>query len=107
MIAKAIIYHGVKKILICDGCCDKAWGIQIRPRVKLSSDEDDYAHLADQELGIAPVDPGTYEGMNGKPKILYLRLNKWCARECERSIIADPIHDFELPNYTKRIRNID
>src|ERR1700730_7993167 len=48
MIAKPILYFRHEMVLVCDARCDKAWGINGRPRVELSAtDEDDYAFLAD------------------------------------------------------------
>jgi hypothetical protein len=61
--------------------------------------------LADDELGMAPIDPGTYEGGHGKPENKNERLNKWCARECERSIIVEVNQPLELKNYSKRVYN--
>jgi hypothetical protein len=110
MIAKRILMAGQPCILACDAQCQKAWGINNRPRIELlSDDEDDYYFLPDQELGYAPNDPGTREGDEPKPIVPDDRLNKWCARECERSVIVDdkdaPI-DFELPDYSVRQYNI-
>ena len=85
MILKQIIYFGHPRTLICDAKCEKAWGINGRPRHQLSKDEDDYELLADHELGEAPADPGTYEGGHAKPQQRGERMNKWCCRECERS----------------------
>lgn len=84
MIAKAITYFDQHVCVCCDANCQKAWGINNRPKVQLSDDDDDYAFLADDELGIAPVNPGTYEGGHAKPLTPDARLNKWCVRECER-----------------------
>jgi hypothetical protein len=107
MIAKQILYFGHKLILVCDARCDKAWGINHRPRVQLSaSDEDDYAFLADGEVGEAPADPGTAEGGHRKPRMPGERLNKWCCRECERSLKVKPGEDFELPDFTRRVYNL-
>ena len=106
MIAKSGTYFGHPIILICDAKCHKAWGINNRPEVQLSDDEDDYAYLSDSELGDAPADPGTYEGEDGKPTSPAERLNKWCARECERSRMVDPNQEFELPDFSKRQYNI-
>jgi hypothetical protein len=107
MIAKQILYFGHKLILVCDARCDKAWGINHRPRVQLStSDEDDYAFLADGEVGEAPADPGTAEGDHRKPRTPGERLNKWCCRECERSLKVKPGEDFELPDFTRRVYNL-
>lgn len=68
----------------CDEKCEKAWGICNRPKEQLSEDEDDVAYLGDDELGIAPEDPGTYEGGHAKPVNKQGIPNKWCVRECER-----------------------
>jgi hypothetical protein len=87
----------------------KAWGIQCRPKVQLSEEDDDYEWLADDELGNAPLDPETYEGGHGKPDNNQVEsINKWCARQCERSIVWDradapPV----LPDFSKRIKNMD
>jgi hypothetical protein len=94
MISKSIIYFGKSCILACDAKCEKAWGMNSRPR------DDDEIELPDSVLGIAPIDPGTYEGFGddgGKPTCEEERLNKWCARECERSDIKDKIEDIVLP----------
>jgi hypothetical protein len=75
--------------------------------VQLSAtDEEDYAFLADGELGEAPADPGTAEGGHGKPRAPGERLNKWCCRECERSVKVEPGEDFELPDFTRRVYNL-
>lgn len=68
----------------CDEKCEKAWGNENRPKVQLSEDEDDYAFLSDDELGEAPIDPGTYEGGQAKPIDKKDIPNRWCIRECER-----------------------
>ena len=66
---KLITYCGRKAILACDGKCEKAWGVSSRPKIQLSEiDEDDYCFLADDELGIAPEDPLTYEGLDMEGK---------------------------------------
>lgn len=89
---KHIIFLGQPCILACDGQCNKAWGLNARPKAMLSDDEDDFVFLADDALGEAPADPGTYEGGQGKPSETPLTdpgyMNKWCARECERSRIV-------------------
>jgi len=85
MLSKEVITFGQKNIIYCDGKCEKAWGINNRPKIQLDkNNEDDYVFLADSELEIAPVNPGTYEGDCGKPSFATERLNKWCYRECER-----------------------
>jgi hypothetical protein len=95
---------GSAAVLACDGNCTKAWGINGRAKVRLGSDEDDVAWLADDELGNAPADPGTYEGGHGKPDGPRA-MNKWCARECERSDLAGGLEKIKLPDWTRRILN--
>ena len=103
MLQKEITWFGEKCILACDGKCHKAWGINSRPTRQLSENEDDYEFLSDNELGEAPENPGTYEGGYGKnPK----SLNKWCARECERSEIVDDGESIILKNFDKPVKNI-
>ncbi len=114
MIKKDIIFFGIPFVLFCDEKCSKAWGMNLRPKNQLSEDDDDYEYLADGELGEAPDDPGTYEGGEGKPyDPHYVKLNKWCCRECERSEIIevskiDEDTDFEslLSDFSKRLSNI-
>ena len=107
MLQKKILYFGQECLLVCDGKCHKAWGINSRPKEYLSDNEDDYEWLADEELGIAPIDPGTYEGGHAKPTSDFERLNKWCARECERSNILDLGEIDYLPCFKKRFKNYD
>ncbi len=89
---KRVTAYGALVVMTCDGRCDKAWGINSRPREQLSDDPDDYVFKRDSELGTAPADPGTYEGGHGKPSAVPLseadseRMNKWCFRECERCV---------------------
>lgn len=91
----------------CDANCRKAWGINSRPKVQFSDDPDDYAFLTDAELGDAPDDPGTYEGGHGKPTHPDDRLNKWCVRECERSVIVGTEAGVgALPDFSTRYRNL-
>jgi hypothetical protein len=105
---KQIIYCDERATLACDGNCRKAWGVSGRPRVKLSENPDDYAFLADDELGEAPEDTGTYEGGEGKPFDAEgpEDMNKWCARECERSVIVQGKQPINLPDFSKRLYNI-
>ena len=119
ILQKNIRYFGVQSVLACDGRCDKAWGINRRPRLyfqeslveprALTKDEeprndDDYVYVGDNELPTAPADPGTYEADEAKPSAVPLidpsRMNKWCARECERSKIvpAGESISIALPN---------
>ncbi|SFF17177.1 hypothetical protein [Methylobacterium sp. yr596] len=89
-IARQITYFGQTAVVVCDAKCNKAWGRNRRPKVQFGDDPDDYAFLADDELGEAPTDPGTYEGSHGKPTTPAERLNKWCVRECERLGMSEP-----------------
>ena len=115
MIHKEIIYFGKKTFLACDEKCNKAWGINSRPEVYLQcttpdvifktkenrypkefiegGNVDDSAWLSDNELGEAPIDPGTYEGNDGKPTEDSEKLNKWCCRECERSVMCNTLEE--------------
>ena len=104
MICKNINWFNKNCILVCDGKCEKAWGINNRPQIKLSNGDDDYEYKSDNELGLAPIDPGTYEGGYAKPQSSIM--NKWCSRECERSEIVKDNERFELPDFSKRIKNI-
>lgn len=85
-----ILYFGQQAKVCCDLNCGKAWGINSRPKVQLSDNPDDYAFLADVELGEAPSDPGTYEGGHAKPASPSEFPNKWCVRECERCEMSSP-----------------
>lgn len=99
---QSILYFGQTMIVSCDEKCDKAWGINNRPKEQLNeNDEDDFVWLSDDELGIAPNDPGTYEGGYAKPINKINIPNKWCVRECERCCKNNSIIDF-----TKRVYNI-
>lgn len=92
----------------CDELCNKAWGINGRPKVQLSDDIDDYAFLKDDELGEAPDDPGTYEGGQGKPTMsAYPAPNKWCVRECERCARLEIDEPLKLPDFSKRYFNMN
>ena len=109
MISRKINWFDRSAILCCDGNCSKAWGINSRPEIQLSDDPDDFVYFSDDELGIAPEDPGTAEGPHSKPRHEGERLNKWCARECERSRIvpeAEFSDDLELPDFSKRDYNM-
>jgi hypothetical protein len=91
-----ITYCSQQAKVACDRLCSKAWGISNRPKVQLSGNEDDYAFLADGELGDAPADPGTYEGGHAKPASPDEFPNKWCVRECERCSMSRPC-EYSLP----------
>jgi hypothetical protein len=106
MILKQIKYLGKDLVLICDEKCEKAFGINNRPKIQLSDDEDDYEWLSDNELKEAPMDTGICEGGQSKPINKNEVLNKWCCRECERSRLVNDLEYFELPDFNKRIKNI-
>lgn len=100
---KIITYFGQKAKVACDQKCNKAFGINSRPR---NLDENiDAEYLSDDELGEAPIDPGTYYGGDAKPVNKSQIPNKWCIRECERCAISEPgmidsplqLPDFRLP----------
>lgn len=64
--------------------------------------------LPDTSLGLAPDDPGTYEGCDGKPHNIKsdLDMNRWCARECERSVfipIGESINESKLPLFDEKV----
>lgn len=108
---KEIVFYGEDAVVLCDGKCEKAWGINTRSRVVITEgDDDDYYFLPDGELGIAPDDPGTYEGGHAKPVKSDGpdRMNKWCIGECERALILEPLHDpFKRPpNFERRVFNL-
>lgn len=101
-----LTYFGQPVVVRCDAKCHKAWGINGRPSVQLGADVDDYAWLADDELGTAPVDPGTYEGGHAKPLAPPAVHNKWCVRECERSTMTDPGEPYDPPDFSRREPNM-
>lgn len=106
MLSKEVVFFGHKVVIACDERCDKAWGLNCRPSVQLDpNDYDDFAFLADDELGIAPEDPGTYEGSCGKPIEESEKLNKWCCRQCERCIMCDLGEEIKLRDFSKRLYN--
>jgi len=108
MLKTEIVFFGKTCLAVCDHRCEKAWGINGRHHFEAQvafDDEDDYANLADHELGDAPLDPGTYEGTDAKP-FHPIRHNKWCVRECERSSLIEPGCEIVLNDYSKRVYNI-
>lgn len=102
-----INYFDDKVTVVCDARCDKAWGHNNRPKIEFNDDDpDDYAYLADHELGVAPVDPGTYEGGHGKPETIAEFPNKWCVRECERCGMLGARHgDYPASDFSVRVYN--
>lgn len=109
MLQKPIIAYGKSLTLACDGRCDKAWGINCRSKIQLSDDPDDYVFDSDEELDVAPANPGTYEGGYGKPSSTPLddasRMNKWCFRECERSVTFEAHESIVLPDLKNPLPN--
>lgn len=105
-----ILYYGRRTIVECDRKCLYAWGENLRPRVLLdSSDPEDWAWISDGIAGVAPRGLGYYEGFGGRPT-LPDRHTRWCALECERSVVrpfgADRVEppDFSRPVYNLRDR---
>jgi hypothetical protein len=95
---KVITFCGQPMRVACDERCDKAWGINRRPKVQHDpNDRDDYTYVPDGDLGTAPVDPGTYEGDHAKPVNHQGIPNKWCVRECERCYGSHPGRSDEAP----------
>ena len=84
MFIRLVTYFGQPLAVMCDGRCDKAWGRTQRP------EHPNGEWFRDNELGYAPVNPGTYEGGEGKPLPPSAKLSsKWCIRECERCTWAN------------------
>lgn len=104
MHTKTIQWMGRLMVLACDGNCSKAWGITQRPKEQLGADDDDAAYLADSELGEAPHSPGTYESGCTKP-LSPSGMNKWCARECERSDMASTADKLDFHDWSQRAIN--
>jgi len=103
---KEVLAFGKNILIGCDEKCNKAWGINSREKNQLSEDEDDYCFLSDDELGIAPIDPGTYECTSAKPKNDNQKLNKWCFRECERLERCNIGEELKLHDWSKRFYNM-
>ena len=105
---KIITFFGQPTKVGCDEKCNKAWGINKRPKIQLSADPDDYEYLSDGELDEAPIHPGTWEGNDKKPMNKQGIPNRWCIRECERcamSDIGESEKTLELKDFSKRIKN--
>ncbi len=81
-----ITYFGQPAKVACDGKCEKAWGINNRPGVRVGID--DFKFCDDSELTTAPIDPGTCEGGHRKPPSAEYFPNKWRVRECERCVMS-------------------
>ena len=96
MHTKSITFLGRPVVLACDGNCNKAWGMQNRPTVAKA--DSNRRWCLDAELGYAPDDPGTSEGGDVKPAGPR-DMNKWCARECERSSLYGPNEEIILKSF--------
>jgi len=106
MLSKSIMFCGRPVVLSCDGNCAKAWGMDSRPKIVFDlNDPDDFAYVSDEEFELAPTNPGTYEGDHAKPLAKEDRLNKWCSRQCERSVMAEPNEPIVLPEFKTRRYN--
>lgn len=96
------------RLAVCDHRCEKAWGVNGRRPSQNNAirydDDDDVVYLADQEVGEAPNDPGTYEGGQAKPH-KPLSHNKWCIRECERCSIIEPGEIIRVWDMSHRLYN--
>lgn len=98
-----IAFCGQQVDVACDRRCDKAWGLDLRPRKQLSEDPDDYVFTSDGELGTAPFPSDSTEGDQGKPSATSHQgpLNKWCVRQCERSVMVDAGRPVELRDFAR------
>lgn len=85
-------------VVACDGRCDKAWGINNRPRYTDGGVE---RFRSDDSLPTAPIDPGTYEGGDAKPTspCAGFEHTKWCVRECERCVWGAVGEPLDLPEF--------
>jgi hypothetical protein len=111
VITKRLIYFDRSATHACDGKCNKAWGIGRRPKIQLSEDPDDFAYLADDELGDAPETSGIYEGGDDKPVDAKGPddINRWCVRQCERGWLSEPFQSSAPPkprDFSTRFYNI-
>ena len=78
-----ITMGGLPARAVCDRKCSKAWGLSNRPTIEGSEQ-----YLPDEDLGDAPIDPGTREGGTAKPLSPDEFPTKWCIRECERCALV-------------------
>jgi hypothetical protein len=104
-----ITFFTKKTFVTCDRKCNKAWGINSRPKEMLSDHEDDFYYLSDAELGDAPINPGTYECDEAKPLSPDEFPNKWCVRECERCSMSsydDPNTPLPPKTFDDRVYNL-
>lgn len=104
-----ITIFGEQKTIACDAKCNKAFGINGRPTSPNSLDENDWEWLADDEVDEAPGTGETAiisEGDDYKPGDLLEAHNRWCARECERSVIVKIGETAVLLDFDQRVSNI-
>jgi hypothetical protein len=107
LLARPILFCDDWAIITCDGRCDKAWGMQNRPKRMLSADPDDYVYLADDDPMIGQTPNSSELGSEGdeeKPsdsalqaKYSYL-MNRWCARACERATMLTDVVVCDMAN---------
>jgi hypothetical protein len=68
LLTTSILYSGKRCLAVCDHKCNKAWWFDgDRPQRRDPAEPDDVIWFADREVGIAPANPGSYEGGQGKP----------------------------------------
>ncbi len=106
MILKVVNCFGQPCALACDARCEKAWGLSRRPQILVSEDPVEWAFRSDLELPTAPAHPGTTVGSEVKPRGPGERLNRWCAEECERSLmlrVGDELA--QLPDFSNRVKS--
>ncbi|MBP1309209.1 hypothetical protein JOD82_002229 [Paenibacillus sp. 1182] len=109
MITKEVTAFGMKVMIGCDAKCDRAFGINGRPKEQLSDDPDDYAFLSDDKAGVAPESGKTKivsEGGDMKPVKPEERLNRWCCRECERCEMGAIGEEIWLKDWSKPVYNM-
>lgn len=104
-----IQFCGAPMKIACDEKCHKAWGMNERPKIQLSDNEDDYCYLADGELGTAPESSPHLCCDEDKPRGKSEIPNKWCANECERCAMSEYGRSAEplaLTDFSKRTYNM-
>ncbi len=72
---------GMSSSFSCDGNCDKAWGLKLRPK------DQNGLYIPDEDLQNAPSD--IKSGDFTKPQNRFQAINKWCIFECERGKIKN------------------
>jgi len=77
-----VTYFGKSVQVACDRQCCKAFGRQLRPRLRLS--DDTIIFYGDDNLGHAPHVTGLLEGASDKPQFSSEFPTIWCVRACER-----------------------